>query len=180
MSRIGNRKLKIPQGVEVQITSQNLVTIKGPKGILKKWLPQEITIINKDGFLFTKRLNEMKKSKQLHGTTNSLLLGMLIGVTKGFEKRLQITGVGYKAALKNDVVVLNLGFSHPINYKIPENITIQIPKPVDIIIKGIDKQLVGETAAQIRAYRKPEPYKGKGIKYHDEHIIRKEGKSAGK
>ena len=180
MSRIGNRKLTLPENVEIKITSENLVTIKGPKGKLEKYLPKEILILCKDRVVTTERKNDLKRLKQLHGTTNSLIQGMIIGVTKGFEKKLEIVGVGYKANLKDGNINLSLGFSHPITYKVPKTINITIPTPVEIIIQGIDKQLVGEVSAQIRAYKKPEPYKGKGIKYSDEYIIRKEGKSAGK
>ncbi len=180
MSRIGNRKLTLPKDVEIDIKNQNFVILKGPKGRLEKWLPEEIEIKVENGVISTIRKSEIKKYKQLHGTTNSLLEGMIVGVTKGFIKKLNIVGVGYRATTDGKYITLNLGYSHPIKFKIPENINISIPKPIEIIIQGIDKQLVGETAAKIREFRKPEPYKGKGIKYSDEHILRKEGKSAGK
>ncbi len=181
MSRIGNRELKLPENVEFSVSDKNLVTIKGPKGQLKKWMPELIIINNENGIITTKRNDDKKKSKQLHGTTNSLIKGMIVGVTEGFQKKLSIFGVGYKATMNDDKkLLLNLGYSHPIYFDIPNEIQISVPKPVEIIITGIDKQLVGETAAQIREFRKPEPYKGKGIRYVDEHVRRKEGKSAGK
>lgn len=180
MSRIGNRILKLPENVNVTVSDQNLVTVNGPKGKLEKWMPESIKIQLADNKVATLRKNDEKKQKQLHGTTNSLIQGMIEGVTKGFTKKLSIVGVGYKAALKGKSLSLSLGYSHQIDFPIPENIKISVPKPVEIIVEGIDKQLVGETAAKIREFRKPEPYKGKGIKYVDEHILRKEGKSSGK
>lgn len=180
MSRIGNRVLKIPAGVEVRIEENNSVVIKGPKGELKQSFSPLITITLEEGGLVTKRSNEIKHTKQLHGTTNSLLSGMLIGVSEGYKTELEIVGVGYRAALAGDKINLSLGYSHPISYQIPKGVTVEIPKPIKIIVTGIDKQLVGQVSAEIRAYKKPEPYKGKGIKYKDEKIIRKEGKSAGK
>lgn len=179
MSRIGNRELKIPTGVEVTI-QPNHVIVKSTKGQLEQAIPSVITVNAKDGIVTTERANDVKHSKQLHGTINSLIQGMLEGVSKGFKKELEINGVGYRAALAGDKLTLNLGYSHPIEYKIPKGITITLPKPTQIVVEGISKQLVGEVAANIRNYRKPEPYKGKGVKYKDEHIIRKEGKSAGK
>lgn len=180
MSRIGNRILKLPEGVELNVANKNFVTIKGPKGTLQQQLTEFIKIENNQGLITTKRDKDLKKFKQLHGTTNSLIKGMIDGVTKGFEKTLIIKGVGYKAVLKGDILNLNLGFSHEVNYNIPKNITIKVPKPLVIVISGINKQLVGQVAAEIRAIKKPEPYKGKGIRYKNEIIIIKEGKSAGK
>ncbi|AEM68552.1 50S ribosomal protein L6 [Mycoplasma putrefaciens] len=180
MSRIGNRILNIPNGVEVMITADNTVTVKGTEGTLSKQFSPLIKIQVADNTVLTKRVNEQKHTKQLHGTTNSLLQAMIIGVSEGFKKELTITGVGYKAAVNGQKLNLNLGYSHPIEYIIPDGVNIQAPKVTELIITGIDKQLVGEVAANIRAYRKPEPYKAKGIKYKDEIIIRKEGKAAGK
>ncbi|KEZ18183.1 50S ribosomal protein L6 [Mycoplasma capricolum] len=180
MSRIGNRLLQIPNGVEVKIAENNLVTITGSKGTLSKQFSPLIKIEVEENKLITKRLNEQKHTKQLHGTTNSLLQGMLIGVSEGFKKELQITGVGYKAAVNGSKLNLSLGYSHPVEFEIPDGVVIQAVKPTELAITGIDKQLVGQVAANIRAYRKPEPYKGKGIKYKNETIIRKEGKAAGK
>ncbi|WP_434329398.1 50S ribosomal protein L6 [Mycoplasma capricolum subsp. capricolum] len=180
MSRIGNRLLQIPNGVEVKIAENNLVTITGSKGTLSKQFSPLIKIEVEENKLITKRLNEQKHTKQLHGTTNSLLQGMLTGVSEGFKKELQITGVGYKAAVNGPKLNLSLGYSHPVEFEIPDGVVIQAVKPTELAITGIDKQLVGQVAANIRAYRKPEPYKGKGIKYKNETIIRKEGKAAGK
>ncbi|WP_434342472.1 50S ribosomal protein L6 [Mycoplasma capricolum] len=180
MSRIGNRLLQIPNGVEVKIAENNLVTITGSKGTLSKQFSSLIKIEVEENKLITKRLNEQKHTKQLHGTTNSLLQGMLTGVSEGFKKELQITGVGYKAAVNGSKLNLSLGYSHPVEFEIPDGVVIQAVKPTELAITGIDKQLVGQVAANIRAYRKPEPYKGKGIKYKNETIIRKEGKAAGK
>lgn len=180
MSRIGNRILTIPAGVEVSVAPDNTVTVKGSKGTLTQKFAEVIRIKVEGTELSTTRANEIKHTKQLHGTTNSLLQGMLIGVSEGFKKTLDINGVGYRAALAGNKLNLSLGYSHPIEYAIPEGITVECPKPTQIIISGIDKQVVGQVAAEIRSYRKPEPYKGKGIKYSDEIIIRKEGKAAGK
>lgn len=180
MSRIGNRILAIPAGVEIKIEPGNLVSIKGPKGELKQKFSELIEIKINGQELTTIRKNEEKHTKQLHGTTNSLLKGMIDGTHLSFVKELEIVGVGYRAALAGNKLNLSLGFSHPVEYEIPQGVTIEVPKPTQIKITGISKQLVGEVAANIRAYRSPEPYKGKGVKYKNEHIIRKEGKAAGK
>ncbi|WP_339030126.1 50S ribosomal protein L6 [Spiroplasma endosymbiont of Cantharis nigra] len=180
MSRIGNRILSIPAGVEVKVETNNVVTIKGSKGELIQTFSHLIEIKVEGSELQTLRKNEQKHTKQLHGTTNSLIKGMLTGVSEGFVKELEIVGVGYRAALAGNKINLSLGFSHPVEYEVPNGILVEIPKPTEIKISGIDKQLVGEVAANIRAYRRPEPYKGKGVKYKDEKIIRKEGKAAGK
>ncbi|AHF57429.1 50S ribosomal protein L6 [Spiroplasma eriocheiris] len=179
MSRIGNRELKIPTGVEITVQPNNVI-VKGTKGQLEQKIPNVIKVEAKDGVVKTTRVNEVKHTKQLHGTINSLIQGMIQGVSVGFKKELEISGVGYKANLQGDKLMLNLGFSHPIEYHIPKGITLTVPKPTQITVEGISKQLVGEVAANIRNFKKPEPYKGKGIKYKNEHIIRKEGKSAGK
>lgn len=182
MSRIGNRILTLPEAVNIKVAPGNVVTISGPKGALTSQFSPLITIIVDEAAktIKTIRANEIKHTKQLHGTTNSLLANMIEGVSQGFSKSLEIIGVGYKANLNGNKLVLNLGYSHPVELEIPASISVEAPKPTQVIIKGIDKQLVGAFAANIRAYRKPEPYKGKGIKYSDEHIIRKEGKAAGK
>lgn len=182
MSRIGNRVLTIPENISVILDINNFLTITGPKGSLKKNLPKNINInFDKEkNVITTTRPDDKKQNKQLHGTTNSLINGMLIGVSKGFMKELEINGVGYRAAVQGNILNLNLGFSHPVKFEIPLGITIVAPKATILQISGIDKQLVGEVAAQIRKYRTPEPYKGKGIKYKNEHIRRKEGKAAGK
>ncbi|WP_338984897.1 50S ribosomal protein L6 [Spiroplasma endosymbiont of Diplazon laetatorius] len=180
MSRIGNRILAIPAGVEVKVEANNVVTIKGSKGELTQTFSPLIEVKVEGAELKTLRQNENKHTKQLHGTTNSLIQGMLTGVSEGFVRELEIVGVGYRAALAGNKINLSLGFSHPVEYEVPKGITVEIPKPTEIKISGIDKQLVGEVAANIRAYRRPEPYKGKGVKYKNEKIIRKEGKAAGK
>lgn len=182
MSRIGNRILTLPPAVNIQVAPGNVVTVSGPKGELTaKFSPLiTITVDANTNTIKTTRANEIKHTKQLHGTTNSLIANMIEGVSQGFSKSLEIVGVGYKANLNGNKLVLNLGYSHPVELEIPASISVEAPKPTQVVIKGIDKQLVGAFAANIRAYRKPEPYKGKGIKYSDEHIIRKEGKAAGK
>lgn len=182
MSRIGNRILTIPNGVEVKLDDKNFLNVAGSKGNLNKFLPKEIKIIidEEKKTISTERPNDSKQNKQLHGTVNSLINGMLIGVSKGFVKYLEINGVGYRANVQENVLNLSLGYSHPVKYLIPQGITIVAPKPTILEVSGIDKQLVGQVAAQIRQFRIPEPYKGKGIKYKDEIIRRKEGKSAGK
>lgn len=182
MSRIGNRILTIPSGVQVKLAENNHLEVAGSKGTLTKFLPKEIKIIidQEKKTISTERPNESKPIKQLHGTVNSLVNGMLIGVSQGFTKHLEINGVGYRANVQGDILNLNLGYSHPVRYEIPKGITIVSPKPTTVEVSGIDKQLVGQVAAQIRQFRTPEPYKGKGIKYRDEIIRRKEGKSAGK
>lgn len=182
MSRIGNRILTLPEMVKINIAPNNVVTVSGPKGELSAQFSPLITIKHNETTksIQTLRANELKHTKQLHGTTNSLLANMIEGVAHGFSKSLDIVGVGYKANLNGNKLILNLGYSHPIELEIPSSIKVESPKPTQVIISGIDKQLVGAFAANIRAYRKPEPYKGKGIKYTNEHIIRKEGKAAGK
>ena len=179
MSRIGNRILPIPEGVEVK-WENNIFHAKGTKGELSHKFNNVISIVIEDNTVKTIRPNDLKFSKQMHGTMNSILSSMIEGVQKGFKKELEIIGVGYKAELKGDTLVLHLGFSHLINYKIPDSVKLTLPKPTIIHVEGIDKQLVGEVAANIRNYRKPEPYKGKGIRYVGEQVIRKEGKAAGK
>lgn len=182
MSRIGNRILGIPNGVEVKLDGNNFLNVAGTKGNLNKFLPKGIKIIidQEKKTISTERPNDSKQIKQLHGTVNSLINGMLIGVSKGFVKQLEINGVGYRANVQGETLNLSLGYSHPVRYDIPKGISIVAPKPTSLEISGIDKQLVGQVAAQIRQFRAPEPYKGKGIKYKDEIIRRKEGKSAGK
>lgn len=180
MSRIGNRVLYLKDNVEINIATKNLITVKGPKGTLIKHLPAKIKIIVNENQITTTRPNNLKHNKQLHGTCNAILEGMLTGVVNGFTKKLLITGVGYRANIQDKVLNLSLGFSHPVQYLIPNNVEVVCSKPTEIIVSGIDKQLVGQVAAHIRAFRKSEPYKGKGIKYENEVIILKEGKSSGK
>ncbi len=178
MSRIGNKTITIPAGVEVSISEGNEVTVKGPKGTLTRQF-NEMIQIDVDGNIITvKRPNDEKVTKQLHGTTRALLHNMVVGVSEGFAKELVIEGVGYRAAVSGNTLTLNMGYSHPVVITAEEGLTIECPKNQQIIVKGIDKQRVGELAANIRAVRKPEPYKGKGIAYKGEHIRRKEGKTA--
>ncbi len=179
MSRIGNRKLSLPTGVSVNVDSKN-ITVTGPKGTLTLVVPSLISVKVTDNIVTTVRSNEVKTTKQLHGTINSLINNMIIGVEKGYQKILEINGVGYRAAIKGNVLELSVGYSHIVKIIIPEDLKIEAPTNTKLIVSGIDKQKVTELAAKIRAVRKPEPYKGKGIKYQDENIIRKEGKSAGK
>ncbi len=180
MSRIGNKTITIPSGVELNITEGNEVTVKGPKGSLTRQFSPLISIEVNEGVVTCKRANEEKHTKQLHGTTRALLHNMVVGVSEGFVKELEIQGIGYRAALEGKKLVMNLGYSHQIEYTPEEGVNVEVLSPTQIKVSGIDKQRVGEVAANIRAYRKPEPYKGKGIRYKDEHVRRKEGKTAGK
>ena len=180
MSRIGNKTITIPSGVEVTIAEGNEVTVKGPKGTLTRQFSPLITINNDNGTITCTRANEEKHTKQLHGTTRALINNMIVGVSEGYAIELEIEGIGYRAGLEGKTLVLNVGYSHQINYNAAEGVTIEVPKANEIKVSGIDKQLVGEAAANIRNFRKPEPYKGKGIHYKGEHIRRKEGKTAGK
>ena len=179
MSRIGRMPVAIPAGVTVTIAEGNKVTVKGPKGTLERELPVELTIEEKDGHVIVSRPNDLKRMKSLHGLTRTLIQNMVIGVEKGYEKVLEINGVGYRASKAGKKLTLNLGYSHPVEMEDPEG----LESTVDgnkIIIKGIDKEKVGQYAAEIRDKRRPEPYKGKGIKYADEVIRRKVGKTGKK
>lgn len=177
MSRIGRMPIAVPAGVDVKISENNDVTVKGPKGTLSQQLHPEMKIEMKDGEINIIRPSEQKKHKALHGLTRSLLANMVTGVTEGFQKELEINGVGYRAQMQGKKLVLNLGYSHPVEMDEIKGIEIEVPNPNKIIVKGADKQLVGHVAANIREKRLPEPYKGKGIKYATEHIRRKEGKA---
>ena len=180
MSRIGNRELTIPTGVEVTIEG-NKVTTKGPKGTLEFVFKNEnVAVEVKEGKVYVTRKNELKASKQLHGTTNSTINNMMIGVSEGFKRELEINGVGYRFQVQGNKVVVSAGYSHPVEMFIPDGVKVEMPEKstTELIISGYDKQAVTEFAANIRKVRKPEPYKGKGIKYKDEHIRRKEGKKA--
>ena len=177
MSRVGKMPIAIPAGVNVEIAENNVVTVKGPKGELSRQLPAEMTIKMEDGHVIVERPNDLKKNKALHGLTRALLHNMVVGVTDGFQKTLLIVGVGYRASMAGSDLNLSLGYSHPIVYKAPEGVTIEVPEQTKIIVKGIDKEKVGQTAAEIREFRLPEPYKGKGIKYDTETIRRKVGKT---
>ena len=177
MSRIGNRKLVIPEGVTIT-EENNVVTVKGPKGELTTKLAENITIKVEGNTLEVLRSNDNNNTKTMHGTINALINNMMTGVTKGFEKGLEIIGVGYRFTLKGNVLVISAGYSHPVEMEIPEGITVEVPSNTEVTDKGIDKVLVGEFAANVRKVRQPEPYKGKGIRYKDEHVRRKEGKKA--
>lgn len=179
MSRIGLKPIEIPNGVTVSVEG-NVSTVKGPKGELTQHVPEGLTYEVEDGALNVKRPDDSKDMKAKHGLVRALIANQVTGVTEGFTKSLEIIGVGYRAAVKGKVLDLQLQFSHPLEYPIPEGIEIDCPEPTRINVKGADKQQVGQVAAEIRAFRKPEPYKGKGIRYVGEHIIRKAGKAAGK
>ncbi|MCI9361940.1 MAG: 50S ribosomal protein L6 [Hungatella sp.] len=180
MSRIGRMPIAIPAGVTVTIAENNKVTVKGPKGTLERVLPEEMTIKEEDGHIVVTRPNDLKKMKSLHGLTRTLINNMIVGVTNGYEKILEINGVGYRAAKQGKKLVLNLGYSHPVEMTDPEGIESVLEGQNKITVKGIDKEKVGQYAAEIRDKRRPEPYKGKGIKYADEVIRRKVGKTGKK
>ncbi len=176
MSRIGRMPITVPSGVMVSIDGQN-VAVKGPKGELSLTIAEPIAVAQDDGMLSVSRPNDERESKQLHGLTRSLLNNMVIGVTDGYTKTLELVGTGYRVQAKGQDLELSLGFSHPVNVAAPQGISFQVESPTRFHISGIDKQLVGETAANIRKLRPPEPYKGKGVKYADEVIRRKAGKA---
>ena len=180
MSRIGRLPIDIPAGVEVKIEEGNKVTVKGPKGTLEKCLPVEMTIKQEDNQVVVTRPNDLKKMKSLHGLTRTLINNMVIGVTNGYEKVLEVNGVGYRAAKSGNKLTLNLGYSHPVEMTDPEGVETVVEGQNKIIVKGISKEKVGQFAAEIRDKRRPEPYKGKGIKYADEVIRRKVGKTGKK
>ena len=177
MSRIGKKPIEIPKGVTISQTGK-LVNVKGAKGELHQLVPANISVDIKDGEVVVSRPDDTKANKSLHGLTRALIQNMVTGVDTSYKKTLDIVGVGYRAELKGKNLLLNLGYSHPIYFMPPEGITLETPSQTQIVISGIDKQLVGQVAAKIRSFRKPEPYKGKGIKYSDEHISRKAGKTA--
>ena len=177
MSRVGNRKIIIPTGVTASVEG-NIVTVKGPKGELSTVVNENITVnINENEITLTRKNDNYKN---FHGTANANINNMIVGVTKGFEKKLESVGVGYRFQLKGAELVVTAGYSHPVNVKVPAGINLEVPSNTELFVRGIDKQLVGEFAANVRKIRKPEPYKGKGIRYADEHIRRKEGKKASK
>ena len=177
MSRIGKLPVSIPGGVTITVDEGNLVTVKGPKGTLSQKLSPEMKIEEKDGVVTVARPSDDKQHRALHGLTRSLLHNMVVGATDGFKKNLDVVGVGYKAQMSGKKLVLNVGYSHPVEFDAPEGITFETPTPNKIVVSGIDKQLVGQMAADIRAVRSPEPYKGKGIRYENEFVRRKEGKT---
>lgn len=177
MSRIGKTPIEVPSGVEISISAGS-ISVKGPKGQLTHTIPEDISVEQDGDTLIVDRVVDTKDSRSMHGLTRSLVHNMVVGVTEGFRKELDIVGVGYRAAAKGPKSLeLALGFSHPVNVDAPEGIEFGVPTPTRIEVIGIDKQLVGQVAADIRAWRKPEPYKGKGIRYVDEHVRRKAGKA---
>ena len=180
MSRIGNKAIPVPAGVTVSVAEGNLVTVKGSKGELSFQFNSELEINVSATEVVVKRPNDSKEMKTIHGTTRALLNNMVVGVSEGFKKTLEINGVGYRAALQGNKLVVSAGYSHNVEMVVPAGLKVELPKNTTIVISGIDKQLVGQFAAEIREIRKPEPYKGKGIKYDYETIRRKEGKTAKK
>lgn len=178
MSRIGNKTITIPANVELDVKAGNEVTVKGPKGTLSRHFRPEMSIEIDSGIVTVKRPDDSKLMKQIHGTTRSLINNMIVGVTEGFTKELEIVGIGYRASMSGNKLVLNVGYSHPIEFEVVDGLEVETPSATAIKITGVDKQQVGEFAANVRAVRKPEPYLGKGIKYKGEHIARKEGKTA--
>ena len=180
MSRIGRMPIAIPAGVTVDIAENNQVTVKGPKGTLERVLPAEMTITKEGEEVKVTRPNDLKKMKSLHGLTRTLIHNMIIGVTEGYQKKLEVNGVGYRAAKQGKKLTLSLGYSHPVEMEDPDGIEVTVEGQNIIIVSGIDKEKVGQYAAEIREKRKPEPYKGKGIKYADEVIRRKVGKTGKK
>jgi large subunit ribosomal protein L6 len=175
MSRIGKKPLSVPSGVTANVEGQT-VKVKGPKGALQVVLHDDVTVAMEKNAIKVAPRNETKRALSLWGTSRTQVANLMAGVTKGFEEKLEITGVGYRAAVQGKQLNLQLGFSHDVNYPIPQGITIVTPKPTEIVVTGIDKQQVGQVAAEIRGFRPPEPYKGKGVRYAGEYIFRKEGK----
>ncbi|HET7129028.1 MAG TPA: 50S ribosomal protein L6 [Gaiellaceae bacterium] len=177
MSRIGKRPIEVPAGVIVSV-DPGRVTVSGPKGELRQQVPQRMEIAQEDGHVTVTRPTERGEDRALHGLTRTLIANMVEGVTNGFEKRLELQGVGYRAALAGSNLELQVGYSHPVRITPREGISFEVPVPTQIVVRGIDKQVVGQTAAEIRKVRPPEPYKGKGIRYEGEHVRRKVGKRA--
>ena len=179
MSRIGNKPITVPSGVEVKIDGQT-ITVKGPKGTLTREFDKNVTVTLENNVITVKRINDEPANRSLHGLARTLINNMVEGTVKEYERKLEINGVGYRAAKQGTKLVLTLGYSHPVEMVAPEGITFEVPNPNEIIVKGIDKELVGQTAAVIRTKRPPEVYRGKGIKYAEEVIRRKEGKAGKK
>jgi large subunit ribosomal protein L6 len=177
MSRIGKQPIQIPEGVEIDV-QPDAVKVKGPKGELSQDVNRDMKVAIDDGTLTVERPTDRGEHRALHGLTRSLIANMVEGVTDGFERRLEIQGVGYRAQLKGKALEMSLGYSHPVTIQAPEGIEFEVPVPTEVVVRGIDKQLVGETAARIRKSRPPEPYKGKGVRYAGEHVTRKVGKRA--
>ncbi len=175
MSRVANNPIEIPKGIEVNINGQE-ITVKGSKATLTYHVHDAVTVTKEENILKIVSLENVENADAFAGTTRALLNNMIIGLNHGFEKKLTLIGVGYRAQVQGKKLALSLGFSHPVNYPIPDGITIETPSQTEIVVKGIDKQKVGQVAAEIRAYRPPEPYKGKGVRYADEEVMRKEGK----
>ena len=180
MSRIGRMPIAVPAGVTVDVAENNKVTVKGPKGTLERVLPEGMEIKVEENVINVTRPDETKRMKSLHGLTRTLINNMVVGVTEGYAKKLEVNGVGYRAQKNGKTLVLNLGYSHPVELADPEGLEVEVPDQNTIIVKGIDKEKVGQYAAEIRSKREPEPYKGKGIKYSDEVIRRKVGKTGKK
>jgi len=180
MSRIGKKSIVVPAGVEVTVSGANEVTVKGPKGQLTQTVNKDLKVEVKDGQISVTRPNDEREMRGQHGLARTLINNMVVGVTQGYEKKLEMVGVGYKAEKKGKVLVMSLGYSHPVEMEDPEGITVDVTSPTELTVKGIDKALVGNYAAIIREWRHPEPYKGKGIKYVGEYIRRKEGKAGAK
>lgn len=180
MSRIGRMPIAIPAGVKVDVTADNVITVKGAKETLTRTLHPDMKVVIDGDTITIERPSDNKEHRSLHGLTRTLVNNMVVGVTDGFTKNLEINGVGYRAAMQGKVLNLTLGYSHPVNYEAEPGITIEVPQPNQIVVKGADKERVGAVAAKIRSFRAPEPYKGKGIKYADEYIRRKEGKTGAK
>jgi len=175
MSRIGKKPVSVPAGVTADVSGQ-LVKVKGSKGELSFEVPEEVSVALENGAIAVQPRSQTKRARSLWGTSRARINNLVVGTTAGFEKKLEINGVGYKAAVAGKILKLSLGYSHDIDYEIPAGVTITTPKPTEIVVVGIDKQVVGQTASEIRRYRGPEPYKGKGVKYAGEFIFRKEGK----
>ena len=179
MSRIGNKPITVPEGVEVKLDGQH-ITVKGPKGTLERDIHSNIKVSINDNIITVERPNDEPQNRSLHGLTRTLINNMIVGVLNEYKRELEINGVGYRAQKKGNNLVMNLGYSHPVEMEAPNGITFDVPNPNQIIVRGIDKELVGQTAAVIRTKRPPEVYRGKGIKYVEEHIRRKEGKAGKK
>jgi large subunit ribosomal protein L6 len=178
MSRIGRKPIEVPSGVTIEVSPGNQVNVKGPLGTLEQQVPARMEIVQEDGVLNVTRPTDRGDDRALHGLTRTLVANMVEGVTKGFEKHLEIQGVGYRASLKGTDLELAVGYSHPVVMKPRDGISFEVPVPTQVVVKGIDKQQVGQTAAEVRAVRPPEPYKGKGIRYEGEYVRRKVGKRA--
>jgi len=176
MSRVGNKPIPLPQGVSVDVKG-NAVRVKGPKGELARDVRPEITVKVEADVVLVSRSSDLKRHRAYHGLTRALLANMVEGVTNGYRRQLEIIGVGYRAEKRGDKLVLNVGYSHPVEYAEPAGITLSTPSPTSVVVEGIDKQQVGQVAAELRSVRPPEPYKGKGIRYVDEHVRRKAGKT---